>query len=85
MRYSCAHETMPLTEEKAVVLHQHRRLDAGQVRARRDADPFFFLREANQRHLGIVFRHPNQMHQPGFRQRRHEPDARGLERVVDDS
>jgi hypothetical protein len=29
----------------------------------------FFLRKANQRHLGIVFRHPDEMHQPGSRQR----------------
>ena len=66
--------------EKAVVLHQHRRLHAGQVRARRDADAFLLLRQAHERHLRIVLGHPDEMHQPRLRQRRHDAHAGVLER-----
>ena len=66
-----------------MVLHQHRRLDARQMRAGRDADPLFFFREANEDHLRIVFSHPHQVHEPRFRQRRDEPHPARFERVID--
>ena len=62
--------------EKAVVLHQHRGLDAGEMRARRDADAFLFLREADEGHVGIVFRHADEMHEPRLGQRGHEARRR---------
>jgi hypothetical protein len=71
--------------EESVVLHQHRGLRAGQMGAGRDPDAFFFLRKANERHLRIVFRHPNQVHEPRLGQRRHQPDAARLQGVVDHS
>ena len=70
--------------EEAVVLHQHRRLAAGEVRAGRDADPFLFLGEPDERHLRIVLGHPDEVDQPGLRQRRDEPDPARLEGVVDE-
>ena len=67
--YRCAKETMPLMDaKKAVVLHQHGRLDPGKVRSGRDADTFFLLRQSHQNHLRILVRHSDEMHQPGFRQ-----------------
>ena len=85
MRYSCAPETMPLIDgEEAVVLHQHRRLHAGQVRAHRDADAFFFLGQPDERDVRVVVGQPDQVHEPRLGQRRHQPDAAGLERIEDD-
>ena len=76
---------MPLIDgEEAVVLHQHRRLHAGEVRARRDADAFLFLRQPHQDHLGIVFGQADQVHEPRLRQRRHQANAARLQRVVDE-
>src|SRR5215475_10815299 len=68
--------------EKAVVLHQHGRLDAGEVRARRDADAFLLLGEANERHLLVLLRHSNEVDEPCLRQRRNDPHAGVLETLV---
>ena len=70
--------------EEAVVLHQHRRLDAGQVRAGRDADALFLLGQADQGHLRIVLGHADQVDEPRLGQRRQQPDAARLQRVVDE-
>ena len=84
MRYSCAHETMPLIEaRKPWFCISIADLHAGEVRAGRDADPFLFLGEPDQRHPRIVLGHSDEVDQPGFRQRRDEPDPARPERVVD--
>ena len=69
--------------EEAVVLHQHRRFAAGEVRAGRDADPFLFLGEPHQDHPRIVLGHSNEVDQPRFWQGRDEPDPAPPEGVVD--
>ena len=69
--------------EEAVVLHQHRGLDAGQVRAGGDADRLLFLGEAHQRHIRVVVGHADEVHQPGLRQGRNDLHVARLEGVVD--
>jgi len=54
--------------QETVILHQHGRLDPGEVRSGGDADAFLFFRQPHQNHLRIIVRHPDQMHQPSFRQ-----------------
>ena len=69
--------------EKSVVLHQHRRLHSGEVRARRDADALLFFGESNERHFRIVLGHSNQMHEPRFGERRDDAHSDVFERLVD--
>ena len=76
---------MPLIDgEEAVVLHQHGRLHAGQVRAHGNADAFFFLGQPHERDVRIVVGEPDQVHEPGFRQRRDQAHAAVLQGVEDD-
>src|SRR5712691_5217720 len=70
--------------EKAVILHEHRGLDAGKMRACGEADAFLFLGEADESHLRIVFGDLNEVHEPGFREGRKELDAAGFEGLVDE-
>jgi len=70
--------------QKAVVLHQHRRPDASQVRAHRDTDAFFLLCEPHQRDVGVVVCEPDQVDEPGLRQRGYQSHAVGLQRVEDE-
>jgi hypothetical protein len=68
--------------EKPVILHEHCRLHAGQVRAGRNADALLLFGEAHENRVRVFVGKPHQMHQPGFRQRRDEADTAGFERVV---
>ena len=77
-----AHDAVDRLEE-AMVLHQHRRLHAGEVRASRHADALFLLGQPDQRHLGILVGHSDQVHQPGFGQSADHPDTHTLDGVVD--
>src|SRR5712691_6633501 len=70
--------------EKAVILHEHRGLDAGKMRACGEADAFLFLGEADESHLRIVFGDLNEVHEPGFREGRKELDAAGFEGAVNE-
>src|SRR6185436_18277223 len=69
--------------KEAMVLHQHRGLHAGEVRPSRDADAFLLLREADEGHRRILFRHANEVHEPRLRKRGDDPHADGLEALVD--
>src|SRR5438128_2630241 len=53
------------------------------MRAGRDTYALFLLGEANQRHLGVVVRDPDQVDQPGLRQRADEFDAHPFHGVID--
>ena len=55
------------------------------MRARGNADAFFFLGEADEDHFRILFGHADQVHQPGFGKRRAQADAAAFERSVDDT
>jgi hypothetical protein len=68
-----------------VVLHQHGRPHTRQVRAGRDPDAFFLLGQAHERHVRVVLGHPDEVDEPRLGQGRHQPDAAGFERVVNDA
>ena len=55
------------------------------MRARGNADAFFFLDEAEEDHVWIVFGHADEVHQPGLGKRRAQADAAAFERGVDDA
>ena len=70
--------------EKAVILHEHGGLDASKVRASGEADAFFFLGEADESHLRVVFGDLNEVDEPGFRQGGKQLDPARFERAVDE-
>src|SRR5206468_1858507 len=54
------------------------------MRAGGEADAFFFLGEADESHLRIVFGNLNEVNEPGFGERGKKLDAAGFERVINE-
>jgi len=52
------------------------------MRARGDADSFLLLGETDEDHLRVIFRHPDEAHEPCLRKGRDQPNSICFQRFV---